>query len=176
MQQYVIIFPKVANSSPGGEILLVMKDRPTWQKGHLNLVGGKIEDGETPEQAALRELKEEAGLLPLEVTKSVLEGKKKVTVSVPLEPTVMGRIVGSWGIVHCVKVPVLFGQEITQAEGETEEVSWYSWSSVKTDDRLLPNLKVVVPLMMLGVEGWTISDEGPLDVQGSYEGNFMVKV
>ena len=159
--QYVIIFTRVVNYS--NKILLVKKDRPDWQKGRLNLVGGHIEEGETPEQAALRELQEESGLLPIQVNKIIPDEKnprKTEISSVVIKPTIMGQIVGSWGTVYCVKVPILFGQKIVQAEGETEEIAWHSWFKVKTDERLLPNLKVVIPLMLMGVTNWVISDEG----------------
>lgn len=159
--QYVVIFPRVVNY--GSKILLVEKDRPDWQKGRLNLVGGKIEKGETPEQAALRELQEESGLLPIQVNKitpNENNPRKSEISSVAIKPTVMGQIVGSWGIVYCVKVPILFGQEIHPAKGETEEVAWHDWIKVKTDERLLPSLKIVIPLMSMGVINWVISDEG----------------
>lgn len=141
-KEYVLVYPRVVNTRVCKEILLVEKDRPDWQKGRLNLVGGKIEPEETPEDAAIRELWEEAGLAALPNVKTV------------------GKIVGSWGVVHCVKVPILFGQTISPAEGETEEVNWYDWEEVKWDKRLLPNLKIVIPLMALGSSGWVVSDEG----------------
>jgi len=43
-------------------VVLIEKLKPAWQKGKLNGVGGKIEPGETPEQAMQREFREEAGL------------------------------------------------------------------------------------------------------------------
>jgi 8-oxo-dGTP diphosphatase len=43
-------------------VLLIRKNRPAWQAGKLNGVGGKIEPGETPAQAIRREFREEAGL------------------------------------------------------------------------------------------------------------------
>ena len=43
----------------GGDILLVQKIKPSWQKGFYNGVGGKIEEGETPIEAMHREWKEE---------------------------------------------------------------------------------------------------------------------
>lgn len=43
-------------------VLLIHKNRPDWQKGKLNGLGGKIEKGETPKQAIVREVSEEAGL------------------------------------------------------------------------------------------------------------------
>ena len=45
--------------SPGGEILLIRTHK--W-RGRLGLPGGKIERGETQEQALRRELREETGL------------------------------------------------------------------------------------------------------------------
>ncbi len=44
-------------------VLLIRKQRPAWQKGHLNGVGGKVEPDETSLQAMDREFKEEAGLV-----------------------------------------------------------------------------------------------------------------
>ena len=43
------------------KVWLIEKQKPEWQKGLLNGIGGKIEEGETPVDAAFRELKEEAG-------------------------------------------------------------------------------------------------------------------
>lgn len=43
-------------------VVLIWKEKPAWQKGKLNGVGGKIEPGETPYQAMVREFKEETGL------------------------------------------------------------------------------------------------------------------
>lgn len=42
-------------------VLLVRKNRPTWQEGLLNGIGGKIENGEEPLEAMIREFKEEVG-------------------------------------------------------------------------------------------------------------------
>ena len=44
-------------------ILLIRKNRPDWQKGRLNGVGGKVEDQETSYEAMVRECEEECGLL-----------------------------------------------------------------------------------------------------------------
>lgn len=46
-------------SEDGSRVLLVWKNRPAWQNGKLNGVGGKIEPGETPLQAMKREFLEE---------------------------------------------------------------------------------------------------------------------
>jgi len=43
-------------------VVLIEKQKPDWQKGKLNGVGGKIEEGETPLMAMQREFEEETGL------------------------------------------------------------------------------------------------------------------
>ncbi len=48
--------------SVGDEVLLIRKTKPEWQAGRLNGVGGKIEGGELPVDAMVREFREEAGL------------------------------------------------------------------------------------------------------------------
>lgn len=44
------------------EVVLIRKNRPDWQKGKLNGVGGKIEEGELPIDSMRREFLEEAGV------------------------------------------------------------------------------------------------------------------
>ena len=45
----------------GDEILMINRNKPPFM-GLWNAVGGHIEDGETPEQSAIREIKEESGI------------------------------------------------------------------------------------------------------------------
>lgn len=46
-------------------IALVRKNKPTWQAGRLNGIGGGVEEGERPEHAMRREWREEtSGLSP----------------------------------------------------------------------------------------------------------------
>jgi 8-oxo-dGTP diphosphatase len=49
-------------NSTADRVVLIKKDRPDWQAGKLNGVGGKIEAGESPAMAMVREFKEEAGI------------------------------------------------------------------------------------------------------------------
>lgn len=42
-------------------VLLIRKHNPPWQRGRFNGIGGKIETGETPHTAMLREFVEETG-------------------------------------------------------------------------------------------------------------------
>lgn len=43
------------------DVALIRKNRPAWQKGKLNGIGGKIESHELPIEAMIREFKEETG-------------------------------------------------------------------------------------------------------------------
>lgn len=43
-------------------VVLIKKNKPAWQKGRFNGVGGKIEDNESSNDAMMREFEEEAGL------------------------------------------------------------------------------------------------------------------
>ena len=47
----------------GTQCLFVSKQRPDWQVGKLNGVGGKVEDDESPIDAIERECFEECGLI-----------------------------------------------------------------------------------------------------------------
>lgn len=58
MTDYVLGF---LFSSSMGQLVLVEKQRPEWQAGKFNGVGGKIEQGETDYQAMVREFREETG-------------------------------------------------------------------------------------------------------------------
>lgn len=52
---------------PDRRVWLIQKNRPEWQKGKLNGVGGKIEFNETAVAAMAREFQEEAGVaIPLQ--------------------------------------------------------------------------------------------------------------
>lgn len=53
--------------SPNFElVVLIHKNRPDWQAGKVNAVGGKIEEGENSTAAMQREFEEETGLRVLE--------------------------------------------------------------------------------------------------------------
>lgn len=47
----------------GFDVSFVKKQRPAWQKGKYNLIGGKVEPGETFGEAMVREFEEETGVL-----------------------------------------------------------------------------------------------------------------
>lgn len=47
-------------------VALVRKNKPAWQVGLWNAIGGKIEPGEHPQQAMDREFLEEAGVIGID--------------------------------------------------------------------------------------------------------------
>ncbi len=57
MQLYVLVYPL-----KNGSVLLMRKKRGIG-KGRINAPGGKVEAGESPEEAAARELREEVGVV-----------------------------------------------------------------------------------------------------------------
>ena len=135
--QYVLVWCQRYNNRH--DTLLILKDRPEWQKGRLNLPGGKIEEGENPEQAALRELEEETGY-------------KGSTIRC------MGILQDGPFRVFCMKSVITSMDPPQPKEGETEVPAWHSWFDAETDKRLMPNLRVIIPLMRCGVSGWRIGD------------------
>lgn len=63
MQNYCLGFRTRHNLEGQKEVALILKNRPTWQAGKLNGIGGKVEDGEAPIDAMVREFWEETSVL-----------------------------------------------------------------------------------------------------------------
>ena len=42
-------------------VVVIEKNKPEWQKGKLNVPGGKVDSGEKPIEAVIREFREETG-------------------------------------------------------------------------------------------------------------------
>lgn len=59
MQKYTVAF---MFNNELDYVALVQKEKPAWQKGKLNGIGGKVEEGETFEHANAREFWEETGV------------------------------------------------------------------------------------------------------------------
>lgn len=160
MNQYVIVNAQPFKSYNKDAVLLVRKDRPAWQCGYFNLCGGKIEEGELPQCTALRELREESGLGPypnhqhnrLQAGFTLCD---ECTSGLPfLIPTLCGKIIGPTEVVYCYNVIVQEDMPIKPRPGETEKVAWFNWSMVRQDKRLVPSLRVLLPLMRAGIHGW----------------------
>lgn len=159
MIEYVLVLPIRWNDGLktrhcDNNVLVVHKEKPEWMKGRINLVGGKVEPGETPEQAAYRELQEESGLKMMSETDPDWGG-----------PAICGQIIGKGYVIHCLNCNVVThdynGKElpINPREGEIEKVEWRQFWQIKDDPQLMPNLKVIIPLLFMDSRGWTITDK-----------------
>ena len=122
MQTYVLGFLFTADN----RVVLILKNRPKWQEGFLNGVGGKIEPDETPLQAMVREFREETGMV-------VKKWSKVLTL------TGEGYKVQVFKAYHHDKDPPI--------RSMTDEQVW----AYPTDDiptlHVIPNLRWMIPLM-----------------------------
>lgn len=120
-------------------VALVQKAKPEWQRGRLNAVGGKIEEGETPAQAMVREFKEEAGLDTAEV-----DWKHCVTLSFDGGKIYFYRLVLPPSSTHANGETEL--QEGIPEVRAVEPIDW--WYTNLLPDHVIPNLKWLVPLCL----------------------------
>lgn len=141
-QDYVLVYPYAFDADE--HVLLVRKQSPDWQKGKLNLVGGKVEEGEDPKIAAIRECREETSISLDEYSVEKL-----------------GTIQGPWGRVHVFNGLADSGRiddPAPEDPNNPETVAWHYICDVLGKPDLIPNLNFIIPLCHLAVPGWTILD------------------
>lgn len=107
-----------------GKEVLLLKRRNMHGAGTWSTPGGHLDYGETPEQCAIRELKEETNLDITEVkfkalTNDVFEQEGKHYISIWME----GQYAG--------------GEPIVNAEYESSEIGWFAWTDLP-EPRFLP--------------------------------------
>jgi len=112
----------------GDLVLLIRKNRPNWQSGKLNGIGGHIELNETPIEAMRRECIEECGL-DIENWKNIcyMEGK-------------------DWELeIFAAKVSI---GRIGKAESRTDEqVEIYDANRI-WEEETVPNVKWLIPMCL----------------------------
>lgn len=106
------------------EVALMTKNRPVWQAGKLNGIGGHIEKGELPLHAMRREFKEETG--------SWIEAWKCFAV-----------LRGEHYELHCF---VSFETPFVPLSSLTDEkVGWYDVRELESVP-IIPNLRWLIPM------------------------------
>jgi len=150
MKRYVLIYAERFPSAFGNPVLLIHRTKEDWQKGLFNLPGGHIEDGETPIQAAVRELKEETGLVADEI-----------------DSTILGELKGIFGsviVVHCLYMGWKNREALTHCnEGKIVQMQF---CDAQYDPRLIANLQLIIPLCQACLTGWVITQgDTPSELQ-----------
>ena len=128
IQEYVAGFRFSENKD---RVLLIEKNRPDWQAGKHNAIGGKIEEGETSIQAMMREFEEETGLQT-----TAEEWTHFVTLS------------GNGWTVDFYKS---FSEDIYDSKQMTDEKPWIVYiedKHVHEFCKIIPNLSWLVPLAL----------------------------
>lgn len=122
-------------------VVLVRKNRPAWQRGLLNGVGGHIEQGETPHEAMVREFHEETDLL-------VPKWDPLTFITWPGEGEVRGEKGGAGAIVWFFKrhAPPEMLQGVRTNTDETIEVLDIGTLLSYHRKELVPNLRWLLPL------------------------------
>lgn len=138
MKKYALCYIHSTNSQ--NLTVVIEKLRPEWQKGRYNLLGGHVEDGETFEEAALREVIEESDI-----------GRYR---SRENEPKLLGYIKGDgWIVGVCYLYTAIYG-----VQGQTDEPVYGVYiKDILKDPKLMDNLKVIIPLCRFKVSGWTLT-------------------
>lgn len=116
------------------KVVLIEKQKPTFMKGLLNGVGGKIEKNETPKQAMWREFYEETGLL-------MLDWKKFCVLNIP------GESDSEHAIIHFFTAAVSEQIQKLAKTVEQEEVGIFKVDQLH-DKKVMPNLAWLIPMAM----------------------------
>jgi len=106
------------------QVLLIRKNRPEWQKGMINGIGGHIEPEETSEEAMSREFLEETGL-------NILSWYKGA------------QLYGNGWIVHFFYTCGFLGDAKSMTD---EEVRIYEINQLP--DSIIPNLRYLIPICL----------------------------
>ena len=132
MTKYVLGF-LFRNYKGETQVALIRKTRPEWQKGKLNGIGGHLEEDELPNDAMIREFKEEAG--------SVCNWKFFCTM-----------VFDNDIAVYCFK-----SESIADIKTMTdEEVLWFPVKGLP--DTVIPNLNWLIPMALQKEDGMNSID------------------
>ncbi len=124
-------------------VLLVHKQKPDWQIGKLNGVGGKVEDNETGLTCIARECFEETTLnLPASVW-------HQYATAVHETNTEEKKQIDFFTAIYS-------GQKSDAKKGDYEEVEWFA--SDHLPDNILPNLSFLIPMARYKLQGHNVGE------------------
>lgn len=125
IQKYVVAFVFNLDYT---KVALIRKNRPKWQAGLLNGIGGKIEAGETALESMVREFEEETTVkIPAKLWKN------------------FGKFTGEWGEVECFVSYYSDLSKLNCPESETIEVHHINELH---NENLAPNLSFLIPMAL----------------------------
>lgn len=111
------------------QILLQLKDKPDWQHGRYNGIGGKVEQNETPDHAMLRKGIEEIGV------EAAWTHKGQIKVNEHLIDLYKTNLSGT-----SIRYAIKHAQRNTN---ETLDLSWID----QMPENILSNLTYLVPML-----------------------------
>ncbi|MER7251817.1 NUDIX hydrolase [Kribbella sp. NPDC000426] len=139
----------------GGLVALVQDQYEAWDAPYWNLPSGAVEEGESPAAGAVRELREESGLLAVETDLALVWTTRAV---------VDGRVTSeSWNYVVDVQDATF---AIDDPDGTVTDARWFSAEDAVRQLRELPYPPIAVPAIDYLTYGarpqdWTFtSDDG----------------
>ena len=138
MRQFPVLVVAAALVNENGDILLAQRPEGKALAGLWEFPGGKVEPGETPEAALVREVDEETGL---SVREAGLAGIDSVVG--PVEGRMMHRI----RIVYHTEV--LCGRVRPEIDGSTDLCRWFAPDDLKTES-LMELVQFALPLAFPG--------------------------
>lgn len=125
MENYVLGF---CFSEDRSDVALILKNKPEWQKGFLNGIGGKIEKNEAPIDAMIREFLEETGVVISDWNKA-------------------GRLISDS---FCVHIYASVTDNVYNVKTmESEEVGLYALRDLNTLLNVIPNLYWIIPACLI---------------------------
>jgi 8-oxo-dGTP diphosphatase len=132
-KEYVLLFAFDRDD----RVLLIRKNKPAWQAGRLNGLGGKVERGEWVIDTVMREFREEAGLYTEPNDWSYFF---EMRFPAAADPT------GQASVVNCYA-----GQfsDLSRCVGEIDEGTVDRYDSHVIPRDVLPNLHWLIPLARL---------------------------
>jgi 8-oxo-dGTP diphosphatase len=147
MQGYVVGF---CFHESGDEVVLIRKQHPSWQKGKLNGVGGKMEPGESGYQTMVREFQEETGI-------RLAEWEQFATIRGTSGPTKRGADHPEDWVIYFFKAfdTVAFDTVDTLTDEPIERISVGDLPGLTT----VPHLKWLVPLALYGDQTYEIMEK-----------------